>query len=142
MDINVEVLKYIYKNASMGIVAIDLILEKSKSKKISNLILMQKEEYEYISGEAKNLLEKKGYNAYNINAKDKLISRFMIYMKIKDPKNASVIAKMLIKGTNMGILDITDRINNYKISDKKVKNLAKTLKQILENNLEELKLFI
>ncbi len=142
LETNLEVLKYIYKNASMGIVGIDLVLKKCKVKKFCTLITMQKEEYEYISNQAKLLIEALGHKANKISMKDKIISNFMINAKIKDEKDASVIAQMLLKGTNMGVLDITKRLNNYKITDRKVKQLAKTLKQILENNLEELKFFV
>ncbi len=142
MNENVSVLHYIYQNVQMGKISINYILSKCKSKKFCNMLKMHKEEYDYISLESQNILKKYEEKVKEINLFTKLLATTSMKFNINEETSISKITRMLLRGTNMGILDITDKLNNYKISDIKVKKLAKTLKQTLENNLEELKKYI
>ena len=49
---------------------------------------------------------------------------------------------MMIKGNNIGIIAITEKLNNYKGVDKNIIKLAKTLLKIEKRNLENLKKYL
>ena len=49
---------------------------------------------------------------------------------------------MMIKGSNTGIIEITEKINHYEYCDERVKTLAKKLLKIEERNLEQLKPYL
>lgn len=74
------------------------------------------------------------------------MSKLMTFMdaKIKLTKDNSIsnIAKMMIEGNNMGIIAITEKLNNYQGADKKIIKLAKDLLKIEERNLENLKKYL
>ncbi len=142
MELNIEVLQYIYQNSQMGVISIDAIVRRCSHKKFCDLLKMQKDEYTYISLQAQKIIKNLNYKLEKIGLFTRLMTNMTINVNINNETSVSKITRMLLKGTNMGILDITDKLNNYKITDRKIKSLAKTLKQTLENNLEELKKFI
>ncbi len=142
MKENIIVLNYICQNTNMGIIAIDSIMSNINNKKFCKILKMQKEEYTYINMESKKYINRLNGLLKDISFTTKLISKMSIKLKVGKETSVNQLSKMLIKGTNMGIIDITEKINNYKITDIKTKKLAKTLKQTLENNLNELKNYL
>ena len=60
---------------------------------------------------------------------------------LKDDSSKS-IAKLMIEGTNKGIIELTEHINSYDNTDAEIIVLANKFKDILENNIEELKSYL
>ena len=90
--------------------------------------------------EAKELLNRHGYDEKGIGALEKIMTYLMIDMKTLMDKSSSHIAEMLIQGSNMGIIDAVKRINQYeKEAEKEVPALMKRLLKFEENNVERLK---
>ena len=142
MEKNIDFLNYIYKNASMGIVGIDDVFVKAKSKDFKDLLIKQKIEYEDICNQAKELLKKSEADAEEINIMAKVGSSFMSSIKLAQDGTDSHIAKMMIEGTNKGIIEINEKLNNIPNVLKKSHKLAMRLLKTLQNNLTELKKFL
>ncbi len=142
MKEEIEVLEFINLNVKMGIFSIDGILKYVENDKLIKILEKQKREYEVIEKKAIALLKKANYSIKEISDLTKKSTKVMMNMKMLVDYSASNIAKMTIKGTNMGIIAITQKINNYKISDDKILNLAIKLKTTLEKNIEELKKYL
>ena len=60
---------------------------------------------------------------------------------IKD-NSPSNIAKMMIKATNTGIVELEEKLNDSAMIDKKVINLAKELIRMEKRNINELKKYL
>lgn len=142
MNEDIELLNYIYQNAKMGIVGIDNIKKEIKDKEFLKLIKEQENDYYEICTRALKWLSESNSERKNITP----ISKMMTYMdaKIKLAKDDSIsnIAKMMIEGNNMGIIAITEKLNNYQGADKKIIKFAKELLKIEERNLENLKKYL
>ena len=137
-----KLLNYIYQNVEMGILSIDELNGKIKDDKFLKLIAKQKSEYCKIKKHAMKLIKKEKFDLKEVNVLVKVSASFMSMVKINKSKKISHYAKLMIEGTNMGIIAITEKINNYDGIVKENIELANKLKQILEKNIDDLKKYL
>jgi len=142
MSEEVEFLQFIYKNAEMGIIGIDNVITKVQNEKFETVLKNQKDEYNRICIEAENILKKYGKQNEEVGVMAKVSTTIMSEMTLLKENTTQVIAKMMIEGTNKGIIEIVEKINAYNNSDAEIVVLADRLKSTLENNIEELKKFL
>ena len=142
MEKSIDFLNYMYKNAQMGIVGIDDVLKKSKAKEFKNLLEKQKIQYEDICNQVKEHLKAKEAKLEEINAMAKIGSSFVSSVEIAKNHTDSTIAKLMIEGTNKGIIKINEKLNNIPNIDKDVKKIAMKLLKTEQNNLNELKKYL
>lgn len=142
MDEEIEFLNYIYQNAQMGRESIGHILKKQNLGEIKECLLEQRDDYTKICRSAKAMIERRKKKAKDIS----VISQIMSYMSVKSNLNAdstdSHIAEMLIKGSGIGIKEISKKIADYKKVSKPVTNVANRLLYLEERNIENLKKFV
>lgn len=140
MSADAEMLNFIYQNSQMGVETLNQLIPMIDNEAFKKRIEAQLKEYEQIHEEAKKLLNRHGYDEKGIGALEKIMAYLMIDMKTLMDKSSSHIAKMLIQGSNMGIIDAVKRINQYeKEAEKEVTALMKRLLKFEENNVERLK---
>ena len=142
MSEEVEYLNYIYKNAEMGVVGIDDVIVKASDEKFEKLLKKEREEYLEIAREAEDILKKYGKQNEEVGTMAKMSSKMMSEMKLLKDNSTQTIAKMMMEGTNKGIIEITEKINAYNNTDAEIVVLAGKLKSTLEKNIEELKKFL
>ncbi|MNJ03052.1 hypothetical protein D3C73_1632290 [compost metagenome] len=63
-------------------------------------------------------------------------------MNIQKDDSHSHIAEMIIKGSTMGVTDVTKHLNKFDDVDSDIINLANKLLKIEENNIEEMKNYL
>ena len=141
-DQNVEYLNCIYKNANMGIIGIDDIIEKVNSSEFEKVLNNEKNEYDAICREAINILKKYGKKEEDVSSLAKVSTKIMSEMKLLKETTDEVIAKMMIEGTNKGIIEVSEKINSYNNSDSEIVLLLNKLSELLKNNIEELKKYL
>lgn len=142
MKDNIEFLNYIYQNARMGIVGIENIEEKITDIDLKKIIKEQLNDYEKICEEVIQIFVKHNKKEKDINAMAKINTYLSSNLNLigKDPNQE--IAKLMIKGSNTGIIEITEKINKYKEADENIIKIAKKLLKIEERNLEQLKPYL
>ena len=140
MSADAEMLNFVYQNSQMGVETLNQLLPMIDNEAFKKRIEPQLKEYKQIHEEAKELLNRHGYDEKGIGALEKIMTYLMIDMKTLMDKSSSHIAEMLIQGSNMGIIDAVKRINQYeKEAEKEVTALMKRLLKFEENNVERLK---
>ncbi len=142
MNKHIEFLNYIYQNAQMGIVGIDDIITKVEDKEFEKLLNEQKADYENICNEAIQILKKYGKEQKELNKMAKMSSYMMVKMKTMTDCSTSNLAKMMMEGSNKGIIEITEKLNNYEEKDEEIVSLANKLLETEQNNLDDLKKFL
>lgn len=142
MKENIEFLNYVYQNAQMGVVGIDDISSKIENEKLEKIISTQRSEYEKIMEDALVIFKKYGKEKTDISAMAKMSSFMMSKMKLAADASSSAIAKMMIEGSNKGIIEITEKLNYYIDADEEIIDLAKKLLKTEESNLDDLKEFL
>lgn len=138
----VEFLKVIYKNAEMGVIGIKDIITKVSDEKFEKVLNNQKEEYNNICKEAEDILKKYGKQNEEVSNMARISTKVMSEMMIIKDNSINNIAKMMLEGTNKGIIEITEKINAYNNNDAEIVVLANKLKNTLEKNIEELKKYL
>ena len=142
MKENINALDEISKGSSMGMDAINFILDKTEDDSLRKEIESEYNEYEKISKH----IDKK-YSKYNdgkphkTNAMNKAMTWSGIEMKTMNDNSTSKLAELLIQGVNMGIIE-GRRILNKKCINKEVEELVKEYEQMQEKNLDNLKKYL
>lgn len=142
MSEEVEFLQYIYKNAEMGVIGIDNIIIKVKDEQFEKLLNDQKKEYQNICAETEDILKKYGKQNEEVGVVAKVSTKVMSEMTLLKENTTQAIAKMMVEGTNKGIVEIVEKINSYSNSDAEITVLATKLKNTLEKNIDDLKKYL
>ena len=142
MNNNIEFLNFISKNSEMGFSSIKDLFDEVDSEEFREILKKQRQKYEEIYNEASELIDNYDEEQKGVTSMEKFTSYIMIKMNLLTDKSINHIAEMMIKGSNMGIIDIRKKLNTYKDIDKRVKKLGEKLLETEENNIEELKPFL
>ncbi len=137
-----ELLNYIYQNAKMGIVGIDNIKHVIKDDAFLKTIREQERDYYALCNEATTLLLERNESVKDISGMAKIMTYIDAKMKTNENTTTSDLAKMMMKGSNRGIIEIQEKLNKYDEADKKVVRLAKNLLKVEKRNLDNLKKFL
>ena len=137
-----EILLKLYQNVEMGIVGIESIEEKIESRSLAKLILNQKKEYEKIKEKLVSLCSKYNVEDKELGAFVKLSSDMMVMMKTLMDKSEHTIAKMMMEGTNKGLIQLEELLNNYQGKDEKIIQLIQETIDLEHQNNEELKIYL
>ncbi|HIV14277.1 MAG: hypothetical protein KH275_09995 [Clostridiales bacterium] len=142
MNGNAELLNFVYQNAEMGVNTmkqiIDLVEEDGMKEHLRNQLV----NYEDFQQEARKLLNENGYDEKGISALDRLKTYLMINMQTMADSSSSHIAKMLITGSNMGIVEAAQNLKKYAHADKDAVKLMERLMKTEEKNVQELKQYL
>lgn len=143
MEENINALDEISKGSYMGLDAIHLILNKVEDKGLEKVLKKQYKKYKQIKDEIEDIYKK--YNQedtpHKTNVLEKVMTWYGIEIKTFTDETTSKIAELLIKGTNMGIIEGRKILNNKKIN-KEVKAICQKYVQMGEETLEELKKYL
>ena len=145
MNENEEILEYIYQTSNMGYQSTNDLIKtlKGKDNKIKKLVEEIEKNYEKYSKESEKMLNKKDIKAKPIGMMAKAMSKMNISKEMMNDNSDANIADMLIQGLTMGNLELTKHIDNYaKTADKKIIDMAKSLRKFGEEYIEKLKVYL
>ena len=137
-----EVLLKLYQNVEMGIVGIESLENKIESRSLAKLILNQKKEYEILKEKLVSLCSKYNVEDKELGSFAKISSDIMVNMKTLMDKSEHTIAKMMMEGTNKGLIQLEELLNNYQGKDEKILDLIKKTIDLEHQNNEELKIYL
>ena len=142
MDNNIDILDELHKGCCMGIDALDFILDKVEEESFKELLEKQKIEYEDISLRLDKLYQE--YTSKDIHETGIMEKAMTWYGIQKDTvldTSISNLSDLLIRGTNMGIIE-GRKILNHKTMDKKVHKICEEYVKMQEKYLDKLKEFL
>ena len=142
MDNNISILDELYKGCCMGIDALGYILPKTKEERFKDLLEKQVIEYQDLSSRIESLYQEyTKKDIHDTSALEKVRTWYGVQMDTMMDDSVGNLADLLIKGTNMGILE-GKRILNHKTMDKKVQKICKEYVKMQEAYLEKLKEYL
>ena len=142
MDNNINTLDELNKGCSMGVDALNVILAKVDDNKFKDLLEKQKLEYKDLSDKINDIYEE--YSDSEIdktNLMEKAMTWYGIEKDTLTDSSISNLADLLIRGTNMGIIEGKKLLNN-KTMDKKVHKICKEYVKMQELYLDKLKEYL
>ena len=139
MEKEVEFLKFLYQNAKMGIVGIDDIKSHIEDEDLKKLISRQRSE---VANECIIILNEMGKDEEDISGMSKIMSYMVVGMEMLKDDSSSNIAKLMIEGSNKGIIQINEKLNDYSNVNPKITKLAKKLLKTEQHNIDDLKIYL
>ena len=139
---NIKVLDEISKGCSMGIDALNDILDKADDNKFKELLEKHKEQYDEISDRINDLYENySDEEPDETNAMEKTMTWSGIQMRTMTDSSTSKLAELLLQGNNMGIIEGRRIYNNDEMDDD-VKKILNDFIKMQEKAVEELKEYL
>lgn len=142
MKKDIDALNKIYKVVDMGIIGIEEVIKKVEDSCLEKLMLDQKKEYVVIKRDVKNLLDDYEENPKKISPVARISNDIYTNMKLLTNENDQEIAKMMLEGTNKGIVEIMGLKNENKFKNEKIMPIIEQLLKVLEYNERELKKYL
>ena len=142
MKRDIEVLNNIYKIVDMGIIGIDNVLTKINDHTLTKVFIDERKEYNLIRIDAIKLLNEYEEKPKGINKMVEVSSNIMTDMELLKDGSDNQITKMMLQGSNKGIIELTSLLNKGPVKNEKVNALADQLLATLEHNIQDLKKYL
>ena len=143
MEENINALDEVNKGASIGMESISFTMDKAEDANFIKVLKGEYDKYKAISEKIDKIYRK--YNDTDTPQEVSPITKTMtwwgIEMKTFNDKSNSKIAELLVKGTNMGIIEGRRILNNKNIG-KEVEKLVDEFVRMQEDSLEILKEYL
>lgn len=136
---DVKALNELYKIVTMGIIGIDEVKGHIEDKALAKTMSDAKKKYGVNKLDITNMLKELGEDPIEINIIIKMFNEIYTGIELINCDD-SKIAKMLIEGTNKGILKIEKILNSD--MDQKVTKLAEELLELLEFQIKSWKPYL
>ena len=142
MDTNCYVLNEINKGIKMGMDSISNISEKVQDDRFKQDLKYQYDQYNKILNKVNNELTNYDDFPKELNPMQKAMGWMSVEFNTMTDQSNSKIAEMMIKGTNMGIIEGVKLLNQNPDADENVKNIVNGFVQFQENTIEQLKKYL
>ena len=141
MKKDLQLLTKIYEGTHIGSKSLNAILPKIETPALRRAIISQINEYDKINSNAKSQISDMGEKS-SAPTLSSLMAVAEAKVNTAINPSSSHIAEMVIKGSNMGIINITKELNKSKPCQPSVYNLGRKLVKTEEENIEKIKSFL
>jgi len=141
-EYNVKAINDAYKNSRIALQSISDLLPEVKDENIRTELKNQYEGYEKITSKIATFMAENGLDAKNINPLKKAMLWTSIKMKTMMNDSKNQIAEMMLKGTDMGVIELTAMLNEKENLQPEIADLIKELLKLEEEYQERLKKFL
>jgi len=145
MNENKELLVLIHENVKMGLTSTKKLLSLllNTNNKIKMTLESELKTYESLYNKTKKEIKKQKITIEKKGLLKTLTSTVAMKTEVNKDNSDSNIASILIRGFNMGNIDIEAKIKSYKKEvDKSILNLAKEVLAFEESEITKLKSFL
>ncbi len=139
-----DLLNDIYKSAKMGTQSVTHVIGKTKNEGIRRELASQLDKYHEFESEARNKLIEMSLAPKEPTMMDKVPADMSIAMSTMIDSSDSSIAKIMIDGYNMGIIELQKSVNHAKEKgvDESVMNIASGVIEFEERSIENMKQYL
>jgi hypothetical protein len=141
-NVDLDLLEKTYQNASIGITAIEAVLDKVDNKDLSNDLHRQIRTYQEIADKSKDQLLQNGAEVKEKPLKDRVMMKGNVKMNVFMNSSDSHIAQMVIQGSTMGITQMMKLINDKKEADGISTQIANEFVHKEQENIEVMKHYL
>lgn len=142
MDQNLELLNYVYQNTKMGEELTSTVLKSVKDEHLKRDLITQMEGYSSLNDKARAQIYQDDEKPKEINPMVRTMSKSSTMWNTMMDKSPTHIAEMMIQGSTMGIIEATEKLNQYETAEKSVRSLARDVVHFEQNNIERLKSYL
>lgn len=140
---NLNILDEVNKGATMGMDAINYIIDKVSESDFKKVLDTEFNKYKKISQKVNNLYsDYSSKEPHETNPMTKMMTWYGIQMKTIKDNTTSKLAELLMQGTNMGIIEGRRLINQNHNAAEDVKNVLNDFVVMQEDSVETLKKYL
>ena len=139
---NLILINEVYRNAKTAILSIDAVMPSVDCIDFFNELKNEREGYNAVLDEINDFMKDNGYTPNDVSPIKKTGMNIGIKMNTAFDNSTTHLAELMIKGTVMGIAELTRLINGGKTENEKIINLATKLVDLEENYETRLKKFL
>ncbi len=122
-----EILKSVYKNADMAYEASGDVLKYCRNTQLRDEIAAERERYRSVASQARAELVRRGSVPKSYTAYTRLMTKMGIGMKALQDPGSRGLAELMVRGTTMGIIDMTHALNSSGKAEERIRNDAAAL---------------
>lgn len=137
-----ELLQFVYQNTKMGEDNLRSLLPSVEDTDLKSHLHRQMTGYSKFNNQAEEEICKRNGQPKENSAMSKFASRMGVKMNAMKDHSASHIADMMIQGSTMGIVDMTEHLNRCGDVDATAKRLANDVVHFEQNNIDRLKSYL
>lgn len=141
---NLNVLDEVNKGATMGMDAINFVLDKVEDSSFRKVLDSEYNKYRDISNRVNDVYS--NYNTekepHETNAMTKMMTWYGVQMKTMNDHSNSKLSELLIQGTNMGIIEGRKLLNNNENLPKEIDTILNDFVVMQEDSVETLKKYL
>ena len=141
MGKDITILNEIYKVLSMGIIGIDEVKRNITDQVLLKTVIDAKKKYKSFIISITNILKKYDTTPQDVSTFSKMSNELFTDIKLIN-SNDGKIAKMLVEGTNKGIIKLQEIKNNENIINEKIKNIVLELDDLFEYQVNNWKNYL
>lgn len=141
-EYNEKAINDVYKNAHLALQSISDILPNVADEDVKKELQEEYEGYEKIIGEISTFMAENGIEPKDVNVFKKAMMKGSIKMKSMLNNSRNQIADMMVKGTVMGVTELTAMKNEKETLDEGVAEKVEQLLALEENYEARLKTFL
>lgn len=140
---NLNILDEVNKGATMGMDAISYVSEKVQDNRFKQVLDTEYNKYKDISTRVNDLYSNySSKEPHKTNAMNKMMTWYGIQMKTITDDTTSKLSELLMKGTNMGIIEGRRLLNQNNDIETDVKNILNDFVVMQEDSVETLKKYL
>ncbi|MGN0637938.1 MAG: hypothetical protein ACI4J0_06170 [Huintestinicola sp.] len=132
----------VYQNASMGVTALKSMIPMVSDSNVKNLLIRQYNGYKAQKEITARQMKERGITPTEPTFMSRAMTTASVNMQLRRDSSGSNAAKMAIKGTNAGIIELTEKLNHTSCSSPEVIQSAKEYLRREQKNIESLKPYL
>jgi len=137
-----ELLGSIHQNAKMGTDTIAYMVKVTNDIAFRRVLESQQKEYQRIVDEAQLLGQERGFAVAKVPDFAASASNSVLRLGLAKDDSVQNMAKMLVKGSTNGVIEITRHKKEYADVDEPVASLAERLLQTEQANIDQMKRYL
>ena len=141
-NVDLDLLEKTYQNASIGITAIEAVLDKTENKDLNNELHKQLRDYQEMADKSKNQLLTNGTKVKEQSIYVKTMMKGNVKLNTILKPSDSRIAQMVIQGSTMGVTQMTKLLHAKPNADGVSSEIAKEFVKREEDNIEVMKNYL
>lgn len=141
-NVNLDLLEKTYQNASMGITAIEAVLDKVTDQQFSNDLHKQLRDYQEIADKSRRQMHIDGVKAKDVSLYNRAMLKGNVKMNMLVNSSDSHIAQMVIKGSTMGVTQMTKLLHAKSNAEGMSTKIAEDFVKKEEKNIEVMKNYL
>lgn len=137
-----ELLQEVYKSATTGMQAIEVIRPLAKDKAFKSMLFQQYNSYKSLSKEVELKAANEGFDLRSSNIINKAMMYGSVLLNTINDRTNSKLAEIMIQGINMGIISLVKVTNSLDADLQIDQNLSNKLMEMFQNNISAFKAYL